>query len=97
MSYLDTTCPHCGKVHRVDVFGSGGGELVARALTLSGQHTVPLLAQIPIDLKLRTGGDDGKPIVLSDPEQPASQVILSLADRLIEARQAALDVMNSEN
>jgi ATP-binding protein involved in chromosome partitioning len=90
MSWLETVCPHCGKTHRVEVFGAGGGDAVASALTLSGQRTVPLLAQVPMDIKLRNGGDVGVPIVLSAPEEPAAQAIRSLADRLIEARQATL-------
>src|SRR5918998_1707726 len=32
MAYLDAPCPHCGREHRIDVFGSGGGERVAGAL-----------------------------------------------------------------
>ena len=61
-------CPHCGEM--LDVFGTGGGQAVATALTrITGAH-VPVLAQVPIDPRLRQGGDDGRPLVLSDPRRP---------------------------
>ena len=43
------------------MFGSGGGEAVAEALTRITGAPVPLLGQIPIDLRLREGGDAGRP------------------------------------
>jgi ATP-binding protein involved in chromosome partitioning len=73
-------CPHCDE--RVEVFGSGGGETVADALTKVTGTKVPLLGQIPIDLRLREGGDDGVPIVLSEPEAPASKVLREVAEKL---------------
>src|ERR1700684_932917 len=51
MSYLP--CPHCGE--HVDVFGSGGGEAVAEALTRIVGARGPVLGQVPIDLRLRQG------------------------------------------
>jgi ATP-binding protein involved in chromosome partitioning len=73
-------CPHCGD--RVEVFGSGGGQNVADALSRVTGTTVPLLGQIPLDLRLREGGDDGVPVVLADPEAPASQVLSEIAQKL---------------
>jgi ATP-binding protein involved in chromosome partitioning len=73
-------CPHCDE--RVEVFGSGGGQTVADALTRVTGATVPLLGQIPIDLRLREGSDDGVPVVLAEPDAPASQVLREVADRL---------------
>jgi ATP-binding protein involved in chromosome partitioning len=78
MSWLP--CPHCGE--KVDVFGSGGGETVAEALTRATGTKVPLLGQVPIDVRLREGGDSGMPLVLSDPDAPAAQVLSGIADRL---------------
>jgi ATP-binding protein involved in chromosome partitioning len=78
MSWLP--CPHCGEA--VDVFGSGGGARVAEALTRAIGAEVPLLGQVPIDVRLREGGDNGVPLVLTNPEAPASQVLLGIADRL---------------
>jgi ATP-binding protein involved in chromosome partitioning len=78
MSYLP--CPHCGE--RTDVFGTGGGQLVADALTRTLGARVPLLGQVPIDLRLREGGDDGRPLVLSDPDAPAAKELRTIADKI---------------
>jgi ATP-binding protein involved in chromosome partitioning len=78
MSWLP--CPHCDE--RVEVFGSGGGEQVAAGLSRSLGASVPLLGQIPIDMRLREGGDRGVPLVLSDPDAPASKELRQIADRL---------------
>jgi ATP-binding protein involved in chromosome partitioning len=78
MSYL--VCPHCGE--HTDIFGSGGGEAVASALTRITGAPVSLLGQIPIDTRLRQGGDEGMPLVLSDPEAPAAQTLRQVADAL---------------
>ncbi len=78
MSWLP--CPHCDE--RVEVFGSGGGQQVADGLTQSLGAEVPLLGQIPIDLRLREGGDDGVPLVLSDPTSAAGQALGDMARRL---------------
>lgn len=63
----------------LDLFGSGGGAAVAAALSTSDE-TVDLLASVPLSTALRTGGDAGTPIVLSDPADPAAQALQRLAD-----------------
>ncbi|HEX7188975.1 MAG TPA: Mrp/NBP35 family ATP-binding protein [Actinomycetes bacterium] len=78
MSYLP--CPHCDE--RVEVFGSGGGQRVADGLSRSVGAPVPLLGQIPLDMRLREGGDQGRPLVLDDPSAPASLALTEVADRL---------------
>lgn len=78
MSYLP--CPHCGE--RVDVFGSGGGDAVASALTRITGAQVPLLGQVPIDVRLREGGDAGLPLTLSDPASPAAAILGEIAAAL---------------
>ena len=78
MSYLP--CPHCDE--RIDVFGSGGGQSVATSLSTRLGAQVPLLGQIPIDVRLREGGDSGQPLVLSDPDAPASKALLQVSDAL---------------
>jgi len=78
MSYLP--CPHCGE--RVDVFGSGGGEAVANTLTRIVGARVPVLGQVPIDVRLRQAGDEGKPLVLADPDSPAAQELTKIAEGL---------------
>jgi ATP-binding protein involved in chromosome partitioning len=78
MSYL--VCPHCGE--QMDVFGSGGGEAVAAALSQLTGTTVPLLGQVPLDTRLREGGDNGTPLVLADPSSPAALQLVKIADAL---------------
>jgi ATP-binding protein involved in chromosome partitioning len=75
MSYLP--CPHCGE--RVDVFGSGGGQVVADTLTRIVGAPVPLLGQVPIDLRLREAGDNGIPLVLAHPD---AQQLTGIAEGL---------------
>ncbi len=83
MSYLALTCPHCGSEHRHEIFGSGGGAAVARTLGTRLGYAVPLIAQIPLDMQLRASGDEGIPLVSSDPTQPAAQALTGLADALL--------------
>jgi ATP-binding protein involved in chromosome partitioning len=78
MSWLP--CPHCG--HRIDVFGAGGGQSVAAALTRTLGAQVPLLGQIPLDLRLREQSDTGQPLVLTDPATPAAKELLAVAGLL---------------
>jgi ATP-binding protein involved in chromosome partitioning len=80
MSYL--VCPHCGPEHHLELFGSGGGERVAKTLTGRFGYDVPLLARVPIEESLREGGDSGKPVVDSDPTSEAAQVLTAVAERL---------------
>jgi ATP-binding protein involved in chromosome partitioning len=78
MSYLP--CPHCGE--RVEVFGSGGGAAVAETLTRLTGAPVPVLGEVPIDMRLREAGDNGRPLVLSDPDAPAAQQLRKIAEDL---------------
>ena len=78
MSYLP--CPHCGD--RIDLFGSGGGETVASSLSRSLGAEVPLLGQVPIDIRLREGGDSGRPLVLDDPDSVAAKELLKVTEAL---------------
>src|SRR5690606_5231942 len=55
----------------IEPFGSGGGKTVAEALTRDVGAEVPLLGQVPLDTRLREGGDAGVPLVLSDPDAEA--------------------------
>ncbi|WP_113703252.1 Mrp/NBP35 family ATP-binding protein [Nonomuraea lactucae] len=73
-------CPHCDE--RISVFGEGGGQTVADALTRTLGARVPLLGQIPIDLRLREGADEGKPLVLTEPDSPAAAELRSIATTL---------------
>jgi ATP-binding protein involved in chromosome partitioning len=84
-------CPHCGEL--IDVFGTGGGERVAEGLTRTTGANVPVLGSIPIDVRLREGGDDGRPVVLTDPESPAGAALRSVAGKL-GGRQRGLSGMS---
>lgn len=79
MSWLESLCPHCSETHRVELFGTGGGQTVADGLTKRVAYEVPLLGQVPFDEALLAGGDRGAPIVLSAPEHPAAKALVSLA------------------
>jgi ATP-binding protein involved in chromosome partitioning len=63
----------------LELFGSGGGAEVARRLSIGQPDPVPVLAQVPLSLPLRTGGDAGLPVVLGAPDDPAARAILGLA------------------
>jgi ATP-binding protein involved in chromosome partitioning len=63
-----------------DVFGSGGGAALARELD------VPLLAEIPLDTRVREQADVGTPLVTADPESPTSQAIVGLAQAIEATR-----------
>jgi len=62
---------------RFTIFGEGGGQLLADELD------VPLLGKIPLQEELRTGADEGRPLVLTDPDAPASQSLYHAARGLI--------------
>ncbi len=64
---------------RQEIFGSGGGQAVADSLTRSIGAPVPLLGQIPLDTRLRVGGDNGVPVVLGEPDSAAGVVLRAIA------------------
>ncbi len=74
---------------RMELFGSGGGQAVADSLAASTGTRVPLLGQVPIDQRVREGGDEGIPVVLSDPDSPAARAYRDVAESLA-ARQRSL-------
>jgi ATP-binding protein involved in chromosome partitioning len=64
---------------RHEIFGAGGGQIVADSLTRAVGAPVPLLGQIPMDTQLREGADVGMPVVLGDPDSPAAVVLRDIA------------------
>lgn len=56
-----------------DFFGEGGGE------TLAQERNVPFLGRIPLNADVRKGGDYGRPIVVTDPDNPAGKAFQALA------------------
>jgi len=75
MSYY--LCTHCGQ--RENIFDSGGGKRTAEELN------VPFLGEIPIDTKIRIGGDAGDPIVHGEADSPQAQALRTIA-RLLAAQ-----------
>ena len=65
----------------LELFGSGGGAETAARLS-TAQKPVPVLGSIPLSIALREGGDDGLPVVLAHPDDPAAVAITAIAARL---------------
>jgi ATP-binding protein involved in chromosome partitioning len=74
---------------RFPVFGEGGGQLLAEELE------VPLLAKVPLTMALREQSDAGVPVVLADPDDPASQALHQAARGLIALSPIELPVMQA--
>jgi ATP-binding protein involved in chromosome partitioning len=73
MSYLEQD----GK--RIELFGKGGGELVAKSLSELSGVNVPLIGQVPISVALREGSDAGKPLLAQKSLDAASITIEHIA------------------
>ncbi|MBL6945773.1 MAG: Mrp/NBP35 family ATP-binding protein [Rhodospirillales bacterium] len=85
MSYF--ACPHCGE--RTDVFNHGGAREEA------GVMGVDCLGEIPLDIVIRETSDEGKPIVVSDPESPHAKVYMDIADQIWAKTEAELANMEA--
>lgn len=70
----------------VDVFGSGGGQVVAERLTTLLGYDVEQLGQVPLEPALRVDGDAGTPTVIANPESAASQAISEVASKIAKRR-----------
>ena len=75
---------------RFTIFGEGGGQLLADELD------VPLLGKIPLQEELRLAADEGRPLVLDDPDAPASQALMHAARGLIAATPQQIGVLQEE-
>lgn len=73
--FRKTEVPILGIIENMsgDIFGRGGGQKAAQ------QFQVPFLGEIPLDGRVREGGDAGKPIVVSAPDSPAAQAFIKAA------------------
>ena len=67
---------------RMEIFGSGGAATVAETLTGRFGYDVSVLGQVPLDERLREGGDTGEPIVATDPDSEAAKILQGIADQL---------------
>jgi ATP-binding protein involved in chromosome partitioning len=84
MSYLDLP-----DGTRMDLFGSGGGEELARATETT------FLGGIPIDQNVRIGGDHGKPIVASHPDSPVAKALVEISQKI--AAKVSVAAMGANN
>ena len=64
---------------QLELFGSGGGASVSARLTAQLGYEVPLLAQVPLDIALREGGDAGRPVSLDAGPAASERVALATA------------------
>jgi ATP-binding protein involved in chromosome partitioning len=81
MSYF--VCGHCSE--RTEIFGHGGGAAMAKDMN------VPFLGEVPIDTRVRQGGDEGKPIVAVAPDAPAALAFQEVAGKV--AAQISIQAM----
>ena len=72
----------------MDIFGSGGGEELAR------NSDVPFIGCIPMDPAVRVGGDQGQPIVITNPESASARALVSIAQS-VAARLSVLALQGS--
>jgi ATP-binding protein involved in chromosome partitioning len=66
-------CAGCGR--ESNIFGNGGGEELATAMS------VPFLGRIPLYEPVRSGGDSGVPIVIGEPDSPAARALIAAGER----------------
>jgi ATP-binding protein involved in chromosome partitioning len=83
-------CPNCSE--EISLFGVGGGEETAARLSNLVGSDVPLLGKVPFSTVLRTGGDNGDPVVIAEPDSPSAQAIAAIADKLVVRSNSLLGV-----
>ncbi|MBE7217368.1 MAG: Mrp/NBP35 family ATP-binding protein [Caulobacteraceae bacterium] len=66
----------------IPIFGHGGARAVAQEL-----HA-PFLGEVPIDMALRAGGDDGRPLVATDPDGPGGRAFMAIAEAVLDRLEA---------
>jgi ATP-binding protein involved in chromosome partitioning len=67
-------CPHCDKV--TEIFGSGGGEQLAK------ENELEFLGEIPLDPRVRIGGGAGQPLMVSDPDALIAKTFRGVASHI---------------
>ena len=73
---------------RYNIFGEGGGE------RLANMYQVPFLGAIPLGIGVREGGDNGVPVVVSQPDSPQAQAFRKVSEEV--ARQVSIEAMKPE-
>ena len=74
-------CSKCG--HEEHIFGTGGGELMAK------DYNIDLLGALPLDMSIRMQADSGKPTVIAEPESKVAAIYKEIA------RKAAIKIANT--
>jgi Mrp family chromosome partitioning ATPase len=67
-------CPECG--HKLDPFGSGGGEKQA------AEMLIPFLGAVPMDSRTRQFADEGRPVILEDPETETARALKAIVHKV---------------
>ncbi len=83
MSYF--VCPHCNA--RTEIFAHGGGRAAAK------KFDAPFLGEVPLNLAIRIGGDEGKPVVAQKNDSPIKEAFNKIAEALIKN----VATLNAEN
>jgi len=76
-------CGHCGE--RTEIFGQGGGKRLATDMGIT------FLGDVPIDARVRSGGDEGKPILIAAPDSPVAESFRRVAKQV--AAQISIQAM----
>lgn len=77
---------------RVALFGEGGGAETAKRLSTLVGAEVPLVGEVPFEMELRAGGDNGQPIVWQYPDSAAAQQFFKVVDALAPRKKSLLGV-----
>jgi len=77
---------------RVALFGEGGGAETAKRLSTLVGAEVPLVGEVPFEVELRAGGDNGQPIVWQNPDSAAAQQFFKVVDALAPRKKSLLGV-----
>ena len=83
-------CPTCGE--KIALFGTGGGEETSKRLSALVGSDVPLLGKIAFNPALRTGGDEGVPLVEAAPESESAKTFTQICDQLVKRSKSLLGV-----
>lgn len=67
-------CPHCGK--GTHIFDVGGGRKAAEMMDMA------FLGEVPLDLKIRQGGDRGLPVVVGHPDSDETKAFMAIAGKV---------------
>ncbi|MCC7063178.1 MAG: P-loop NTPase, partial [Planctomycetes bacterium] len=75
-----------GHTEKYYLFGQGGGARIER------EFGVPLLGQIPIEIAVREGGDEGTPITVAHPNSLSAKALADIAGKVAQR----VSILNAE-